>query len=152
MCNDIDFSLEVILALIGPSVKAGNLKSLHMGDYAPSESSWEHSIPKNDLLMPSLQDLSLRKCQMREDGILRFLRLCPNLQYVDVSFTRITGVAIKVLMIREIGPLKWLGANGCTSLSSDAIEWARSLGTVVEYNNDPLKRRVGQRFWRDRLT
>jgi len=152
ICNKIDFSLEVILTLIGPSVKAGNLKTLHMGDYAPSESSWEQSTPTKDLLMPSLRDLSLSKCQMREDGIMRFLRLCPNLQNVDVSFTRVTGVAIKELMTREVGPLKWLGACWCMFLSSDAVEWARSLGTIVEYSNDPLKRPVRQRFWRDRLT
>jgi F-box/TPR repeat protein Pof3 len=153
MCNKVNFSLEVVFALIGPSIKAGNLKTLHIGDYGPDMSfSWEQAIPTKDLLLPSLQNLSLKKCQMREDAVVKFLRLCPNLQYVDLSFTRVTGVAIKELMTREVGPLKWLSVNGCGCLSSDAVEWARSLGTIVEYNNDPLKRPVGQRLWRDRPT
>jgi hypothetical protein len=148
MCGNTDLSLEIILAIIGPSLKAGNLKKLHIGDYFPDDSPGIIYIPTNE--MPSLQELSLYKCQMREGDIMRFLRLCPNVQYLDLSQTRVTGVAIKEVMARESGPLKWLGVNHCTYLSSDAVEWARSLGTVVEYNNSLVKWVARQSFWRDR--
>lgn len=148
MCEYTDLGLEAILAIIGPSLKAGNLKKLHIGDYSPDDSPGNLYIPTYE--MPSLQELSLYRCRMREDDIMRFLRLCPNVQYLDLSLTRVTGVAIKEVMARESGPLKWLGVNHCTYLSSDAVEWARSLGTVVEYNNSSVKRIARQKFWRDR--
>lgn len=151
LCGEIDLRLDVVLAIIDSSVKAGNLKKLRIVGYSLGYAPVPQPIPTNACLMPSLQELSLSRCQMVEDDIARFLRLCPNLRYLDLSFTRITGVVVKEVMIREIGPLKWLGVNFCTHLSSDAVEWARSLGTVVEYNNNPVKLPAGQRFWRDRL-
>jgi F-box/TPR repeat protein Pof3 len=152
MCGAMDLSLEMIMAVITSSVKAGNLKALHMVNYHPNRTTlWAQPTLANDLLMPSVQELSLSKCDMHEDNIVKFLRLFPNLQTLDLSLTKITGVAVKEVMTREIGPLKWLGLNGCTKLSADAVEWARSLGTVVEYSNNPVKKPAGQRLWRDRL-
>lgn len=150
-CDCAGLNLGVILAVIGPSVKAGNLQTLHIS-HPPADGYDEFSILPDDFMIPSLQELSLRKCQESEDGILKLLRRCPALRYLDATYTKITGVAVKELMTREVGPLKWLGADGCSCLSSDAVEWARSLGTVVEYNLQPPKRPAGRRFWRDRLS
>lgn len=150
-CDNGCITLGVILDVIGPSVKAGNLQTLYIGN-SNSGNYEDFSILPDDFMMPSLQELSIRGCEETEAGILKLLRRCPALRYLDAAFTRITGVAVKELMTREAGPLKWLGVNGCRELSPDAVEWARSLGTVVEYNHLPPKRPAEQKFFRNRLS
>ncbi len=143
-----DFSLADIFKFIGKSVKRGHLKSLHIGSPKFSDLYEDLSFLPADFSMPTLMVLSLRRYQEGEDGTLKLLRLCPRVQDLDVSFTKVTGVAIKELMTRERPP-KRIVANGCTCLSYDAVEWARSLGAEVEYNNEPVRRPFGRSHWRD---
>jgi F-box/TPR repeat protein Pof3 len=150
VCDSGSLNLGVILDIIGQSVKAGNLQTLHIGSPPPGGFEGLSMLP-DGFMMPSLWELSIRQCDETEAVILRLLRCCPALRYLDATSTRITGVAVKELMTREVGPLKWLGVNGCSRLSPDAVEWARSLGAVVEYNHLPPKRPAGQKFFRDRL-
>lgn len=151
ICDGTDFNLRHIFTLIGPSIKTGNLKALHIGDLTPSHSYEEDPQSPDDLFMPSVETLSLSNWQESEEDILLFLRRCTSLRYVDLSYTRVTGVVIKELMTRDIGPLKRLSVNGCAYLSPDAVDYARSLGTVVEYNNIPQTKGAIKKSFRDSL-
>ena len=139
-------NLEAIYTVIEASRKAGNLKTLRIGDGLDSEELPRH-LP--DYSIPSLRTLGLSRWLASEEQLLTFLRHCPAIEYLNVSFTKITGVAIKELMTRESGPLKWLRLNDCTKLSPDAVDYARSLGAVVEYSitHDWSN---GKGSWRDR--
>jgi hypothetical protein len=151
ICDGINVHLELILILISSSVKEGNLKTLHIVNLLPYKGDEAFPQAAVDFIMPSVEELSIRKWSHPEMEILLFLRRFPQLRFVDLSYTSITGVVVKELMTREVGPLKWLGVNGCTSLSSDAVGYARSLGTVVEYNYDPRTKPARSKFFRDRL-
>jgi len=70
--------------------------------------------------------------QEPEITLINMLRRYPNLRRVDLSETRVTGVAVKELVDRESGPLEWLGLNHCTRVSSDAFDYARAKGVTVE--------------------
>jgi F-box/TPR repeat protein Pof3 len=125
-------SMELVRNLIKASAKAGTLRTLIL---LGIDSDVILSLPA-DFLIPSIQELHLTKWAGSEEQLLTFLRSCPAIRRLDVSDTKITGVAIKELMTRDSGPLEWLCLDGCTSVSSDAIEYARSLGTVVSCMHD----------------
>jgi F-box/TPR repeat protein Pof3 len=129
--GSVHVDLEAIYKIIEPSRKAGNLKTLRIGDGLESDEFPHHFA---EYSIPSLRTLSLTKWLAPEEQLLVFLRHCPAIENLDISSTKITGVAVKELMTRESGPLKWLRLNNCTKLSPDAVDYARSLGAVVEYS------------------
>lgn len=142
----VHVDLAAIYKIIEPSRKAGNLKTLRIGGGLESD-DFPHDFAEYSI--PSLRTLSLSEWLAPEEQLLVFLRHCPAIENLDVSSTKITGVAVKELMTRESGPLKRLCFNDCTKLSPDAVDYARSLGAVVEYS---VTRNWsnGKTSWRDR--
>jgi F-box/TPR repeat protein Pof3 len=143
--GSLNIDLQAVYKIIEASRKAGSLKNLRVGDGLDLG-----ELPYNfaTYSIPSLRTLSLSKWLATEETLLAFIRHCPAIENLDVARTKITGVAIKELMTRESGPLKWIRLNDCTKLSPDAVDYARSLGAVVEYSM--THDWPGRGSWRDR--
>lgn len=143
---DVKDDFDVILAWIEPSIDAGNLKSLNLGDCGIDQGF------EPDRLLPcdSLVELSLKGLwDIPESKLTDCVRKYPNLRRLDLSQTRVTGVLVKEVMTREGGPLEFLGLVDATRISYDAIEWARSLGTTVQTTsgNVTAKKKFRDRVW-----
>lgn len=65
-----------------------------------------------------------------DERMVQIVALYPNLQKLDASATKITGVAVKHFV--QLG-IKHLRLNECGDVGSDAVEWARAKGVEVEY-------------------
>ena len=57
----------------------------------------------------------------------------PNLRYLDLGITKITGVGVKALALKTGSKLERLSINHCRSISIDAVEWARAQGINVSF-------------------
>ena len=128
-CQATKIERKFIIKLIAPSIEAGNLKTLHMG--SPSDLR-----PANDLdeypLSKTVETLSIGGgLPLEEARVLKIVSLYPNVHKLDVSGTKVTGVAVKAFI--DLG-IKQLKATHCSSVSSDAIELARSQDIVVEFS------------------
>ena len=140
-CDNTVLDASQIRTVIQPSIRNGNLQRLYIG----SRPLPINIIPETDFeRAESVKMLSLANLQMSEHLLLRTVGNFPNLEELDVSETKITGVAIKRFLLSGI---KMLKANECSELSSDAVEYARSKGMQVEFRFP--SRRVGARSYRD---
>lgn len=126
------------------SIKAGNLRSLHVGVL---DGSVSHSPVKDDY-PPSItvQNLSLEAVQDDESRIIDIVNLYPNVKRLDVSYSKVTGVAVKHFVGMGV---QWLNLDECPDVSPDAIEYARGKGVEVQFNF-PSRRNVLLGF-RDRV-
>ena len=129
-CSGTAISAQLVKAITLQSIKAGTLKKLSMGDrlvdFAPG-------IPVTDEFPASnsVEELSLASLIIREKRILEIVKLYPNLKKLDVSSSKVTGVAIKHFV--ELG-IKWLKLDECSDVSPDAVEYARGKDVEVEFN------------------
>lgn len=57
----------------------------------------------------------------------------PYLKFLDLSSTRVTGVGVKALVLRPSIKLERLDLMQCSSVSVDAVEFARSHGIHITY-------------------
>jgi F-box/TPR repeat protein Pof3 len=78
-----------------------------------------------------LEELSLTKMQINDARVLQIIELYPKLRKLDVSGTRVTGVAVRKFVERGMTSLN---LDECVDVSSDAVDWARGKGAEVEYN------------------
>ncbi|KAH8687214.1 hypothetical protein BGZ60DRAFT_521877 [Tricladium varicosporioides] len=121
------FTGEGIKRLTQESIKLKNLQALSLGmRIVGTTGSVTEEYPSAD----SVTALSLRNLLMWEKRLLEVVSLYPNLTRLDVSGTKITGVAVKEFVKRGI---KWLKLTDCREISTDAVEWARGQGVEVEY-------------------
>lgn len=129
-CSGTAISANLIKAITLQSIKSGNLKILYMGDrlveFAPG-------IPVGDEFPASnsVEELSLASLIIRERRMLEIIKLYPNLRKLDVSSTKVTGVAVKHFV--DMG-IKWLKLDECSDVSPDAVEYARGKDVAVEFN------------------
>lgn len=137
-------SWAISLQLVLPSMQANNLRRLYMTDN--SNGIDLESFP----LTPSVIDLSLQRLQESEDIIMKILRKFPNLRQVDLSDTKVTGVTIKELMARNNPRLERLRLWGCLDISPDAVEYARNMGTKVDYKASAAGNHQASIAWRSR--
>jgi len=94
----------------------------------------------------TVEELSLSSCALlSEKRILDIVGLYPSLKRLDISYTKITGVAVKIFIEKGI---KWLAMNECNHVGADAVDYARSQGVEVEFDF-PSRRR--QNSYRDRI-
>lgn len=80
----------------------------------------------------ALKELGISSCNFPDELAQKLPSLLPQLEWVDLSATKITGVAIKALVL-GCSNLKHIGATRCENVDSDAIEWARSKGITVRW-------------------
>jgi F-box/TPR repeat protein Pof3 len=129
-CSGTAISGSLLKAMTLQSIKAGNLKTLYMGDrlvdFAPG-TPVEDEFPASN----SVEELSIASLIIRERRILEVIKLFPNLQRLDVSGTKVTGVAVKKFVALGI---KWLKLDECSEVSPDAVEYARGKDVEVEFN------------------
>ncbi|KAL8797027.1 MAG: hypothetical protein Q9195_000798 [Heterodermia aff. obscurata] len=81
--------------------------------------------------LTDIVDLTLRALPV-DDHIAELLasQSCA-LQSLNLAHTKITGVGVKSLLLKEGCQLKQLNLKGCHSVSIDAVEWARGQGVSV---------------------
>lgn len=115
--------------LIVSTIKStSNLKRLLIGsrlvgDYAVAH----HDFPSCD----SIEELHVSYLQYDEQNLINLVKKCPNLKTLDISYTKITGVAVKQFVDQGI---KRLNLRGCDKVSPDAVEFARGKGLDVTFN------------------
>lgn len=120
---------EVLDCFLAPSISSGTLRTVRIGDRStPAKPSCEMYVDA-----PTVTMLSLAGLPWQEKYLQAMCQKHPNLKRLDLSKTPVTGVLVKELCTREVGPLEWLCLVDCNRVGSDAIEFARSLGTQVEY-------------------
>ncbi|TAQ84769.1 hypothetical protein B7494_g6925 [Chlorociboria aeruginascens] len=127
-CSSTQINSQAIKAITKHSIEAGNLKKLWIGNRLVDDSNKpvEDVYPSSD----SVEELSLAKTQIKEKRIIQIVGLYPNLRKLDVSGTKITGVAIKIFASMGI---KCLILIECAEIGSDAIEYARSKDIEVHF-------------------
>ncbi|ESZ92258.1 hypothetical protein SBOR_7347 [Sclerotinia borealis F-4128] len=118
-CENTGLSDGMIVAIIK---NAPNLKHLHIGsrlvgDYAAAH----HDFP----LCENLEELGVSCLQYDETRFIRIVDKCPNLKTLDISCTKITGVAVKHFVDQGI---TWIDLQKCEKVSYDAVEYARGKG------------------------
>jgi F-box/TPR repeat protein Pof3 len=127
-CDSTQFDASIIKIITAASIKAGNLKRLSLGrrlcqcltpvegEYPPSE---------------TLEELSLSFLIIGDQRAVQVASLYPKLRRLDVSGTKVTGVAVRQFV--DMG-ITWLGLNECEQVGPDAVEWARGKGVEVSFN------------------
>ena len=58
----------------------------------------------------------------------------PSLVYLDLSYTPVSGVGVKALVMKEGEKLEKLVLQHCKNVSVDAVDYARAMGVNVVYN------------------
>ena len=85
------------------------------------------------VLTPALRELDVGATSCDDDDIECLLQRETGLASIDISDTRITGAAIKML-VDGLPGLKRIRADNCTKVSGrDALEYARKKGVVVGF-------------------
>lgn len=128
-CESTCFTGALIERITRQSIKSGNLKSLQIGNRI--ENPNVRPLGDKYLVSETVEELSMAGMTSGERQVLDTAKLFPNLKKLDVSMTRITGVAVKDFVNMGIKSLK---LNECRSISPDAVEYARGKGVQVEFN------------------
>ncbi|KAG0652565.1 hypothetical protein D0Z07_0160 [Hyphodiscus hymeniophilus] len=138
-CSGSALTNLVVKAFTLQSIKAGTLKRLYIGDrlteYMPG-TPVEDEYPASN----SVEELSIASMILREKRLMEIVALYPNLQRLDVSGTKITGVAVKQLV--QMG-IRWLKLDECSEVSPDAVDYARGKGVDVQFNFPSRSGRLG---------
>jgi F-box/TPR repeat protein Pof3 len=121
------YAIKMITAA---SIEAGNLKRLSLGrrlcEWLPGASVEEEYPPSE-----TLEELSLSFLIIGDQRVVQVASLYPKLHKLDVSGTKVTGVAVRQFV--DMG-ITWLGLNECEQVGLDAVEWARGKGVDVSFN------------------
>ena len=123
-----------------PWISSQNLEYLNVSDFCFSESSnFQRMLV--DGAFSELTQLRMQLTDTDDDLALLVAQHMPGLKSLDLSFTFVTGVAIRALVTNL--DLDYLSLDGCWTTSVDAVEWARSQGVRVDYNlsDDRMKGR-----------
>ena len=129
-CSGTALSRQMVKAFTLQSIKAGKLKKLCIGDRLTEftiGTPVEDEYPASN----SVEELSLASMIIRENRLMQIIGLFPACRRMDLSGTKITGVAVKQLV--QMG-VKWLRLDECSELSPDAVEYARGKGVDVQFN------------------
>lgn len=125
-CSETPFvTIQGAFAALRASITNNNLKKLDLGGLSAYE-------PDHFIASEKLEEISLSRCQEKEEVILSILSKYPRLKRVDLSNTKITGITIKELMTKSGGSVEWLNLNECHKVSPDGVEYARGKGCHVE--------------------
>jgi F-box/TPR repeat protein Pof3 len=136
-CESTYISGALLNALILKSVKSGNLKRLDISrtnvdpeTYAPGSSEYLASPTVEELSLAGLTSNAGTASMLGERHIIAIVKCYPNVKELDVSRTKVTGVAVKQFVSMGI---KWLNLSECTEVGRDAVEYAQGKGVEVEF-------------------
>ncbi len=79
--------------------------------------------------------LDFARSFVEDADILDFAQACPHLQAIHLTGSSVSGVGVKALLT-YCAELRDLCLVGCTGVSVDAVELARSKGVRVKFNHD----------------
>lgn len=127
-CHTTALDAASVMHITSESILQGHLKKLYIGGRmnADDQTPVELEFPSSG----TVKELSLACLHLTDRRALQVVGLFPNLRKLDLSNTKITGVAVKEFVGKGITSLK---LNECDDISTDAIEWARGKGISVEY-------------------
>ena len=84
--------------------------------------------------MSELTDLRLTFEGVTDKLAVIIAKHCPKLQTFDASYnTKLTGVGVKALVLKEGPLLRSLDLTHCSGVSADAVTWARDKGVEVRF-------------------
>jgi len=140
-CESTNISSDILKILTMASIANGKLKTLLIGgrlcEHRPGPAADEYPASEG------LEELSLTTMQINDARVVPIIELYPKLRKLDVSGTRVTGVAVRQFVERGI---KFLNLDNCADIGSDAVDWARGEGVEVSFIFRPLGQ--GKRsFW-----
>lgn len=127
-CHTTALDATHVMHITSEAITKRNLKKLYIGGRmnATEKTPVEQEFPSSE----TVEELSLACLLLTDRRALQIVGLFPNLRKLDMSNTKITGVAVKEFVEKGITSLK---LNECDEISTDAIEWARGKGISVEY-------------------
>ncbi|KAB8290264.1 hypothetical protein EYC80_011130 [Monilinia laxa] len=124
-CDSTGLSDETVVSVIK---NAPNLKHLHMGSRLVGDYIATHqSFP----LCENIEELCVSYLPYEEKDFINLTSKCPNLKRLDISGTKITGVAVKHFVGQGI---TWIDLQVCDKVSPDAVEYARGKGAEVIFS------------------
>ena len=129
-CSATNIDARILKAITSESIKAGNLKRLYVGGRL---AEFRPQVPVADEYPPSdtVEELSLSSMIIGDQRAIQVASLYPRLTRLDMSATKVSGVAVRQFV--DMG-IKWLRLNECDCVSFDAVEWARGKGVDVAFS------------------
>ena len=125
-----DLSVTDLCTLLDPN--KGNLTRLDIGYFSGLGSAEVITLVECGYLenVVELRMISLRI----DDSVAAMLaKRSHKLRSLDLRLTRVTGVGVKALVLKNGCKLERLGLNHCQSVGIDAVEWARKQGVDVSF-------------------
>ncbi|PBP18355.1 F-box domain protein [Diplocarpon rosae] len=142
-CHSTALDGNALALILEASIKVGNLQILKVGGRLVNgrPNLVANEFPASE----SVEELSLASMDIGDRVALEVVGLYPNVKKLDMSSTRITGVAVKAFVQNGV---KWLKMNHCESVGVDAVDWARGKGVEVMHNfgGQGVQVRVRPRF------
>jgi F-box/TPR repeat protein Pof3 len=137
-CSATFIGPETLKAMTAEPIKGGHLKQLAIGNRLSGVVAVpvEEEFPASE----SIEDLSLAYLIAPENRTIQTVSLYPNVKRLDVSASKVTGVAVKHFVNMGV---KYLNLTECPEVSGDAVEWARGMGVKVEFNFPSRSSRPG---------
>lgn len=143
-CEGTDITNQFITKITQPSIKLGNLRVLLIGRRLSEQLPHNTTVDRIYPTSTTVEELSLASLQESDDYIMNAVKLYSNVRKLDVSHTRITGVAVKEFVKQGIEKLI---LSECENVSGDAVDWARGQGVEIEFNFP--SRNQGRAGWRN---
>ena len=83
--------------------------------------------------LTEVTELRLSNADVSDELVALVARCCPKLESFDASYNmKLTGVGVKALVLKE-GGIRRLNLDHCVGVGSDAVEYARGKGAVVQF-------------------
>lgn len=144
LSNLTNLSLSFLSKMSPPDLQAllepskGQLLKLDISGCLLHNSDIAKLIQRN--FLNSVVELRLRTTSVNDTIAESIAKNMHHLQVLDLGSTKVTGVGVKSLVVSPDINLKTLGLQNCTSVSVDAVDFARSKGLNVTYGfSDNLK-------------
>ncbi len=90
----------------------------------------------------SVTDLSLAACDIKDAAVEVLAATSPHLTALDLDYTKVTGVAVKALVLKPGRKLERLSLKNCGRVGADAVDLARGSGVTVVFTFPDRTRRA----------
>ena len=127
---DGNFLLADLLELLKPN--KGRTTTLNLSDSTNLQSEDLCKLIDSGYLT-DIVDLTLKQLPFDDHTAERLASQSCALQSLNVAHTKITGVGVKSLLLKEGCKLEQLNLKSCHFVSIDAVEWARGQGVSVKF-------------------